>query len=238
MAEKVRYLNELKMTEIENEKDSILFLPVGISEGHGKHLPAGTDTFQAEYVVEEVCRRLDKPTLIAPTLNYGYCRATRHLSGTLSISFDSLKSVAFDILKSLNDQCFGKIVIVSGHAGSSHMTALKLAAEEVLEKSDIEILLLSDYDYAYELKGEDVPSTDGHGGEIETARLLDIREDLVGKDRPDTEVKYPSFKVMVDYSEYLSDGMRGNARKATKEEGREINEYVIEKIINLVEDTF
>ncbi len=239
MADESIYLNEMNMNELEKEKDSILFLPIGISEGHGKHLPAGTDTFQAEYVVEEVCKKMEERSLIAPILNYGQCKATTHLTGTLSISFDSLRDVVYDILKSCTRQGFDKIVIVSSHAGSGHMTALKLAAEMILEeKKGLEILLFSDYDFAYELKGEEVPDTDGHGGELETARMLDIREDLVGEDRPRAEIEYPTNKVMVDYSEYLSKGMRGDASKATAEEGKKINAYVIEKIIKLVEDSF
>ncbi|MEF8874310.1 MAG: creatininase family protein [Candidatus Thermoplasmatota archaeon] len=238
MSEKPIYFNEMKMTELEKEKDSIIILPIGISEGHGKHLPVGTDTYQAEYVVEEVSKRLDRRSIIAPILNYGTCRATEHLSGTLSIRFDTLRGMVSEILESLTEQGFQNVVIISSHSGTSHMMALRLAAQDVLEETDADILLLSGYDFAYGLKEDKIPKTDGHGGEIETARVMDIKPDLVKEDRPNNKVKHPEFKVISDYGEHWEEGMRGNADEASAEEGKEINEYVIKKIIKVIEDSF
>lgn len=236
--EKPIYFNELNMEELKNEKESIMIIPVGISEGHGEHLPVGTDTYQAGYVVEEVAKRVSRRAIIAPMLNYGTCNATEHLSGTLSVRFDTLRDMAFDILSALVEQNFKKIVIISGHSGKSHMMALRLAAEDVLKKNEAEILLLSGYDFAYELKGDKVAETDGHGGEIETARMMDIKPGLVREDRPNNEVEHPEFKVIADYGGHWPEGMRGSADKASKEEGEEINEYVIKKIIRVIEDSF
>lgn len=238
MKEGYRYFNDMTMEELKDPSEYLLLLPLGISEGHGKHLPAGTDTFQSEFVVERVAEKSDKDCIIAPVLNYGHCRATAHLPGTVSISFDSLRHTVKDILTSLAEQGFKDLVLISGHAGSSHMMALRLAVEDVMEEHDIEVLLLSDYYYAYDFKGEDVPDTDGHGGEVETSRILDIAPELVKDDRPKTIVEYPKHKVIADYSHYLTDGMRGDAGGATKEEGKKINEYVIDQIVQLIEDGF
>ena len=238
MSEEVNHWNEMTMEEFDGFEDPILFLPVGISEGHGRHLPAGTDTFQADYVTERVCKELDKETIIAPTLNYGRCRATSHLSGTLSVSFDSVRNIVYDILESVCNQGFTKLVIISGHSGSSHMKSLELACEDILEDNDLDIMLLSDYYFAYDFKGDDVPETDGHGGQIETSRILDIREDLVKEERPKRIIDYPEYMVIKDYSEYLTDGMRGDAAAGSKEEGKKINDYVIENIVELVKKNF
>lgn len=238
MSRDVNYWNEMTMDDFDDLEDPILFLPVGISEGHGPHLPTGTDTYQADHVVERVCKELDKETIIAPTLNYGRCRATSHLSGTLSISFDSVRNIVYDILGSVCDQGFTNIVIISGHAGSSHMKALELACEDVLEDNEVDILLLSDYYFAYDFKGEDVSETDGHGGRIETSRIMDIKGDLVKEDRPDITIDYPEYIVIKDYSEYLTDGMRGDANASSEEEGKKINDYVVENIVELVKKNF
>lgn len=235
MAQNFRYLNEMRMDEIENMVDSIFMLPLGISEGHGDHLPIGTDTFQAVYVCKKVAERLDRDVVLAPVLNYGHCRATKNLPGTISISFDTLRDIVYEILECAVEQGFHKFVLISGHAGRTHMTALRLACEKILSKDDIDILLLTDYDFAYELKGKDVPDTDGHGGEIETSRILHIRPDLVGENRPVSEVRYPRFKVIKDYSDYLVKGMRGDSSKATREEGEKIDKYVIDGIIEHIE---
>ncbi len=238
MSQKVKYWNEMCMSDFKDIENTILFIPVGISEGHGKHLPTGTDTFQGEYVTERVCKELDKDTIIAPTLNYGRCRATEHLPGTLSVSFDSVRNIVYDILNSVCEQGFRNIVIISGHAGSSHMKALELACEQALEEYDVDILLLSDYYFAYDFKGEEVPETDGHGGQIETSRILDIKGGLVKEDRPNITIDYPKHKVIRDYSEYLTDGMRGDASVSSKEEGKKINDYVVKKVVELVRKNF
>lgn len=238
MTQELNYWNEMTMVDFDEFDEPILFLPVGISEGHGRHLPAGTDTFQADYVTERVCKELDKETIIAPTLNYGRCRATSHLSGSLSVSFDTVRDIVYDILKSVCKQEFTRIVIISGHAGSSHMKALELACEDILEDHDVDILLMSDYDFAYDFKAKEVPETDGHGGQIETSRMMDIHRDLVKEDRPERTIDYPEYKVIKDYSEYLTDGMRGDATSSSQEEGKKINDYIVESIVELVRKNF
>ncbi|MGM0404514.1 MAG: creatininase family protein [Thermoplasmatota archaeon] len=236
MDKSVKYFNEMHMDDFSNSKDLLFFLPVGISEGHGKHLPVGTDTYQADYMVERVAEKIGKKSVIGPTLNYGHCRATSDLPGTLSISFDSLRNIVYDILKGVCKNGFEKIIVISGHAGATHMTALRLSAEKIIDEFDVKIMLLSDYELAYELKGEKVSETDGHGGELETSRMMDIKGHLVDEDRPSNEVHYPRFRVIKNYKKYLTEGMRGNAKKATKEEGSEINDYVIQGIIKNINE--
>ncbi len=216
-------------------KDAIFILPVGISEGHGRHLPVGTDTIQAEHICDRVADEMEREAVVGPVLKYGNCRATKHLPGTLSISFDSLRNITYDILESAVQQGFEKMIMISGHAGNSHMTALKLAAEDIVEEKDADIVVLSDYYFAYDFKGEDVPETDGHGGEIETSKMLDIVPELVDDDRPHEEISYPKYLVVKDYGEYLTEGMRGDAGNATKEDGKRIHDYVVEKIIETVQ---
>ncbi len=238
MDESVKYFNEMHMGEFSNSKEFLFFLPIGISEGHGKHLPVGTDTYQAEYVVERVAEKIGTISVIGPTLNYGHCRATSDLPGTLSISFDSLRNIVYDILKGVCKNDFEKIIVISGHAGTTHMTALRLAAEKIIDEYDVKIMLLSDYELAYELKGEKVSENDGHGGEIETARMMHIKGQLVDEDRPSTEVQYPRFLIIKNYNDYLTEGVRGNAEIANEEDGREINDYVINGIIKNINEYF
>ncbi len=238
MPQNFHYLNEMRMDELRDPSQYIFFLPVGISEGHGRHLPIGTDTIQAEYVTAKVAERLSYISVIAPTLHYGHCRETSPLPGTLSISFDTLQRVTYDILDHACAQGFERLVLISGHAGRTHMAALKLACERSVDEHNVSILLLSDYDFAYDFKGDLVPETDGHGGEIETARVLDIRGDLVREDRPSAAVEYPRFQVMKDPAAYFSEGVIGDPGPATKEEGKRINEYVIDSIVELLEATW
>lgn len=118
------------------------------------------------------------------------------------------------------------------------MTALELAAKDALSETDAKIMVLTGYYYAYDVKGKDIPESDGHGGRIETSRMMDIKSELVGEDRPNIRIEYPDHLVIEDYSEYLSQGMRGEASKASVEEGGNINDHVIKMIREAIKNNF
>ncbi len=232
------YLNEMHMDELEDPSDLILFLPVGISEGHGAHLPIGTDTIQIEYVTEKIAEELGEKVVIAPTVNYGYCRATRSLPGSLSVSFDTVRNVVYDVLKHASEQGFDNAAVLSGHSGRSHMMALRLACQDIVDEESMNVMLMSDYDLAYELKGEEIPEGDGHGGEIETARVLDISPELVKDERPSEDVERSRYEISSEPGGHFSQGVIGDPNPATSDEGEDINEYVIEKMVEEIKDTF
>lgn len=218
------------------KKDPIVFLPVGAVEAHGPHLPLGTDTFQPEYVVNEVCARVGG--IIAPTINYGQHSSTRNLPGTIDISFDTLRSLVMDILDALQRNGVAKVVIVSGHLGSVHRAAIKLACERAARRG-MKVMFLSDYELAYQKKQdvcEGLP--DGHGGIVETSRMMDIRPDLVSEQRTVGEFVDMRFMVRADAEACLPDGFGGDARKATREKGRFVNQFVIDSLTDLVRQNF
>ncbi len=155
------WLDELSTIEAKVAADAgtVVIFPVGAVEEHGKHLPLCTDSIQAEYIALEVAKRTG--SLVAPPIRYGICNAGRNFPGTLSIEFDSLYRITKDILSELSRNGFNRIIVLSGHAGSSHMTALKLAAQAVIQQSEntptakkTRIMVLSDYYFADELKGK------------------------------------------------------------------------------------
>jgi creatinine amidohydrolase len=232
------YLDELTMVEFSKKVDEnpVVIIPIGACEEHGSHLPLCTDSMQPEFIAEKVAERTI--SLIAPPIRYGFCSSTRNFPGTLSLSFDTLRSLVYDVLSELARNKIKNIVILSGHAGRVHMTALRLAAKRVVDETDINIMVLSDYDIAYELMDSDtdVPQDDGHSGLIETSRVMAIREELVkgrgkvGKSRP------PKYKVVRDPETYFPTGVMGNPENASQRKGNEINDYIITELIKLVEE--
>ncbi len=231
------YLDELTMLEFkEKVNDStVVILPLGAVEEHGSHLPLCTDSIQPEHVAQKVAERTG--ALIAPPIRYGFCSSTRNFPGTITISFDTLRSLVYDILSEFARNEIKNMVVLSGHAGSAHMAALRLAANKVVNEHDVNIMVLSDYDIAYELLGKDatVPPDDGHSGLIETSRVMAIREELVkgegvlGKNRP------PKFMVVKDPEKHFPSGVMGDPRNASKEKGKEINDYIVGELVKLVE---
>ena len=93
------WFDELSMKEVENaaEEGTVVIIPCGSVEEHGTHLPLCTDSLQAEHVALKVARKAG--CLVAPPLRYGVCNSTRNFPGTLTITFDSLRSIMEDILE-------------------------------------------------------------------------------------------------------------------------------------------
>jgi creatinine amidohydrolase len=237
------WLDELTMPEAEEaaKKRKVVILPVGSVEEHGKHLPLCTDSLQPENVAVEVAKKTG--CLVAPPIRYGICTETRYFPGTISISFDSLYSIVCDVLDELVRQGFKRLIVLSGHAGSLHMAALKLAARDVLDKyaeesrqRALRVIVLCDYDFAYELRGKKFDTRDGHGGEIETSRILAIRPDLVEGRTEKNFSEMPKFEIISNPKDYWPNGIKGDPSKASAEKGKGINKYITNKMLALVKE--
>ena len=219
------------------KKKPLAIVPFGSVEEHGSHLPLCTDSFQAEEIAYRIAPMFD--AMVCPPIRYGECRSTRNFSGTLSLSYDTVRAIAVDILSELCRNGIDKIMIISGHAGSSHMAALKEGAFEIVEKHrNLKVMVLSDYDIAYELRGKEFPEDDGHGGLIETSRILGIRSELVQKPRPRGRERPPRFMVLPDPEKYFPAGIVGDTREASARKGRTIDDYIVRELAKLVKENF
>jgi len=220
----------------------VVIFPVGSVEEHGEHLPLCTDSIQPEYVALEVAKKTG--CLVAPPLRYGICNAGRNFPGTLSIEFDSLRGITQDVLSELVRNGFNRIMVLSGHSGSSHMAALRLAAQKVVLQSGkaasarkTRIMVLSDFDLAFEVKEKlGFPQKDGHAGAIETARVMAIQPDLVKAKGEASFPEMPRFEVVADPERYFPSGVDGDPTAASEDKGKKINEYVIDGVAKLVEE--
>ncbi len=239
----ILWLDELSTKEAARvaQEGRVVIFPVGSVEEHGEHLPLCTDSVQPEYVALEVARQTG--CLVAPPFRYGILNAGRNFPGSLTIRFDTLFSVAKDILSELSRNGFNKVIVLSGHAGSSHMVALRLAAQEVVRQNGEEngkqrtrIMVLSDYDFAEELAAQLAPPRDGHAGAIETARVMAIRPDLIKAKGVPSSYEMPRFEVVLHPEHYFPSGVHGDPTAATAEKGQKINAYVIEQVVKLVKE--
>ncbi len=237
------WLDELNTCEAKKAADigTVVIFPVGSVEEHGKHLPLCTDSLQAEYIAVEVAKKTG--CLVAPPFRQGICSAGQNFPGTISIGFDTLFAVARDMLSELTRNGFRRIIVLTGHAGSSHLTAIRLAAQEVVKrkpdagKKKTRIMVLSDYDFALEMKGKlGFDNNDGHAGAIETSRVMAIRPDLLKAEGEASSPNMPRFEIVADPERYFPSGVVGDPTQATQAKGQKINKYVIEQLIKLVDD--
>jgi len=235
------WFDELTMEEAEKaaKNDTVIIIPVGSVEEHGAHLPLCTDSIQPEYIAQEVAKKAK--ALIAPPLRYGVCNSTRNFPGTVSIQFETLHAIVKDVLEEFIRNGFTKFLILSGHAGQSHMAALRLAAQQVVwnhqkQKKQPRIQVCSDYDFAYELKGKYFDEKDGHAGTIETSRVKAIKPDLVRNKAKKHYPAMPRFEVLANPETRFPAGIIGDPTTATTKKGQMTNKYVVEQTIRLIEE--
>ena len=227
-------LEEMTWTEIEAalEVTRTLILPVGATEEHGPHLPTYTDTIQALEVAKEVARR--RAVFVAPPVHYGVCRSTRGFPGTISISPGALRALVSDLLTAFHDSGFERVLILTGHAGGQHLSALKEAAEKAVALRDIRVSLVSDFDLI-DPREVETPG-DGHAGEIETSRMLVIREDLV-KGLPEKHFPpRPMYLIMRDVRPLMGNGVMGDPSRATREKGERFMEMAVQGVLEALEE--
>lgn len=215
----------------------LFIVPVGSLEEHGSHLPLGTDTMQAEEVARRVAEEFGG--VILPTLGYGECRSTHNFPGTVTLSFETVRMLAQDIVSELARNGVSKVLILTGHAGSGHMAAIRLGVLRAVETNPALLaMVLSDYDIAYELRGKEFPEDDGHAGLIETSRILNLRPELVGKNRPVGRTRPPKFMVLPDPEKHIPTGVMGDSRGSSAAKGARIDDYVVDGLCRLVEGNF
>jgi creatinine amidohydrolase len=226
-------LDELTSEEFASKigPDSVVILPIGAVEKHGRHLPLGSDMIQPLHVLDEVCRRTG--AWIAPPIPYGVITSTRHYPGGIGVGFDSLRAFVRDVLRDLVRNGVHRVMVLSGHAAKDHLAALRAAAQDVVDEGDLRATVLSDYDIVYARK--DLPADEGHAGMIETSRVLAARPDLVRGTSPPSANRIPEYAVVKDPRPFW-DGVTGDSSKASKIYGNELDRGVIDALVGLVEE--
>jgi creatinine amidohydrolase len=215
-------------------KKPVVILPVGATEAHGPYLPLDADSVQPESIADMLAERIDG--LVAPPIRYGQHSSTRNMPGTLSIGFETLRDLVYDVLSSLVRNGADKIVVLSGHAGATHMAALKLACERVVQESDVHLMLLADYDLAKESVAD--AEGNGHGGLVETSRVLAIDRKEVKNAKRKGRFIDKCYMVVPNPETCYPDGFVGDAPGASAELGRRINDHVVNRLVDLIRSNF
>ncbi len=231
-------LEDVTMPEYERgvRASRTVIIPFGSLEEHGTHLPLGTDTLQ----VVEVCRRVAERTgaHLAPAVAYGVCRSTRNHPGTVGVSTATLRAVAIDLVRDFHRHGMRSFVLISGHAGKTHLLTLVDAGEQLLEElADIRVSVISEYD---EIRAAGTglveAADDAHAGEIETSRVLFLRPGLVRGTSPAEWPDFPAARLVRDKRRHWRGGVWGDPSQASAEKGRALTELAVERVTALVRE--
>lgn len=171
-----------EITAVAHRDGSVLLIPVGSLEQHGRHLPTGTDTILATAAAQAGAEHVrdDVPVLLSPPLWAGYSPHHFPFGGTVSLQHDTFIDTIVDVVDSAARNGFDAIVLVNGHGGNSSLlsTAITVAGRSNPEV-DVSTFLYLDLirPHLEDVQRSDVPGV--HGGELETSLMLAVRPDLV-----------------------------------------------------------
>lgn len=225
-------IEDMTWVEIEEalKRKNCVVIPFGSVEEHGPHLPISTDSDLCYAVVRAGAEGTD--FLVAPMVNYGLCRSTREFPGTVSLSFDTLKQLAKDILFEFANQGFKKIVLFSFHAGSTHLIALREAAFEfALENKNAKVYMVSSVDLAGEEVLKTLDTFPHHAAELETSLMLFLKPEAVKMEKlVEEQPQAPPFLVTPSGRKWMKTGIMGDPRRASAEKGEKIFNLMAKKL--------
>jgi creatinine amidohydrolase len=230
-------ITDMTMTEFSAglEKSRTVCIPFGSTEEHGFHLPLDTDTIQVYEVLKMVAEKL--PVFIAPPMHYGVCRSTSNHPGTIGIRSQTLRALVKDIVESLYRQGLRHFILISGHAGKTHMNALLEAGEELLQEyQDMKMAIICEYELARKVSREYVETgDDSHAGEIETSRLLYLQPKLVRGSSPEEYPDFPPYILVRNKQAYWQHGVWGDPGKASRDKGEKYCRLTVDALTSFIQ---
>ena len=199
-----------------------IFLPFGSTEEHGRHLPLDTDTMQV-YATVKAAAEIHK-SFVAPPVHYGICRSTSEHPGTVTLSSDTFRALVRDLVRGFYGQGLRNFILISGHAGKTHIGALVEVGEEMLKEfSDIRLAVINEYDFCYRA-GSGVIEVEGdsHAGEVETSRIQYLFPELVKGSSEREFPDFPEYVLVRNKRSCWPGGVWGDPAFASREKGEKL----------------
>lgn len=190
----------------QRRKNDIVFIPIGCTENHGKHLPSATDTLFCSQIIEGVRRFIAArdgapPALCLPPLNFG-AHPYHHfgMPGTAIVRDDIVREVLVDVMLGLYNDGFRKIVMVNNHG---HLWVLESAIQQFATRYQLPgVYRVLDWHrsvrefFREKQFGGEYESTFVHACEAETSFGLYLFPDMVDMD----------YAVNTEGKSYLPEG--------------------------------
>jgi creatinine amidohydrolase len=228
----------------EDERPTVLLLPLGATEPHGPHAPLKTDTLISLGICRRAAERLEGDpevrALVLPPLAYGVTRYGAAFPGAVSIGETTLRALVVEICGSLAAQGFGRIVLVNNHLEPEHIQTLRKAVEDV--GGAVRLFDVTRRQTAAQLTDE-FRSGSGHAGSYETSLVLADEPSLVHRERTEgLESKMIDMPAAIaaGQTDFIAMGMDraycGSPAEATAEEGERTFAILTTLLVDLVRE--
>jgi creatinine amidohydrolase len=239
-----RYIADFRSPDIalQQRATSILCLPLGATEQHGRHLPLDTDVIVAEGLTSRIAARWGDEFDLwqLPVVPVGLSREHDWAPGTHSLSIEAfvalLRDMAGEIVRTLPAR---NLAIVNGHGGNRGV--LENFLHELHSDFGINGCVMHPFDMAEVAGSPEAP--DVHGGKSETSMMLVLAPESVQREDIATPPRSPDVHALrtlifdrgatwawrTDDPRIAHDGLIGDPSEASAELGMQLIERVIEK---------
>lgn len=226
-------------------KYDLAILPWGATEPHNGHLPYCTDMLSSAAIACDVAEGAAKKgvnAMVLPGIPLGSQNPGQaDLPFCIHYSQSTQEAVLRDIVKSLQRQGIGKLLIINGHGGNSFKGFIRDLATEYPSF----IICSSEWYTVLPHKDYFEEAIDDHAGEQETSVMMHYYPELVrmdlageGKSRP-FAIDGLNRKVAWhprNWQKTTDDTGIGCPFKASAEKGRRYAEAVVARYVELVVD--
>ena len=209
-------------------KKRIAVIPIGSIEQHGPHLPISTDSD----IVSKVAEKLSDKNgyLLLPTITYGI--SFEHAPFfNLSIKESTLRTILIDLCTSLLENNIKTIFIINGHHGNlKSIKNIDLKIMKIL-KNKVKVFPLSYWHF--------MNRDFDHAGFVETSLMLAIsknvkmklaKKGLITDKMTKQEIVKMGKLANQSFPKATKNGVWGDPRKATKKDGINILNEIIENL--------
>ena len=245
---------ELSVPEIEalDRDRTVLVLPIGSVEQHGRHLPTGTDTMLAMAVSLAAAERLAGRVAVLPPPWYGFSPHHMQFAGTIALSLATILAIVEDIAASVVAHGFCRVVIVNGHGGNAGIADVLSSTLGHRYHGQARIACLTYFQLAREAIAKlrrSGPGGMGHACEFETSMMQHLHPHLVAIDRakvtyPDPQSSYLStdlvdssrVRTYHDFADLSETGTLGVPSLASAEAGARFYTAVTDELVRFIED--
>jgi creatinine amidohydrolase len=225
---------ELSVAEIEtlDREATVLLLPLGSVEQHGRHLPVGTDSILAAAVSREAAKLIPRRVVVLPPPWYGLSQHHMRFAGTVTLRAETMMGLVEDIAQSVVAHGFRRLVLVNGHGGNAGLVDVVSAKLGHQYYGRARVAGLTYFQLARE-----------------TAMMQYVRPDLVDMKRatvtyPNTGSAYVSTDLLIgsrvrtynDFGDLSESGILGDPSLASPEAGARFHEAVVEELVRFIEE--
>jgi creatinine amidohydrolase len=229
---------------LEDERPTVLLLPLGATEPHGPHAPLATDSLISLRLCERAAERLegdpDVRALVLPPVPYGVTRYGAAFPGAVSIAEATLRALVLEIAGSLAAQGFRRLVLVNSHFEPEQVRTLREAAAEL--GGGVRLLDLTRRENAEKLT-EEFRSGSCHAGRYETSLVLAADPELVRGERmqglESRMIDMPAA-IAAGQTDFIAMGMDraycGSPAEASAEEGEQTFDTLTQLLVGLIRE--